>query len=130
MTDSGQWQPAVDQAPHTIPENAAVLAAPRQRAMPEPTDLEPKCPQRRSVHGRPVVSDVATHYRLQPLTLFGNGGVHAPPKVGFHLVQLGLQPFANRLPQHRKPSIAPFLRADMRKAQEIERLRFKFDVPR
>jgi hypothetical protein len=129
MADSWQWQPAFDQAPHTIPENAAVLAAPRQRAMPEPPDLEPKSPQRRCVHGHPVIPEVATHDRLQPLTLFGNGGVHAPPKLGFHLVQLRLQPFANRLPQHRKPSIAPFLRADMRKAQEIERLRFPFSTP-
>ncbi|PYT98295.1 MAG: hypothetical protein DMG38_16190 [Acidobacteria bacterium] len=37
MADSGQGQPAVDEAPHTIPEDAAVLAAPRQRAVPDPT---------------------------------------------------------------------------------------------
>jgi hypothetical protein len=129
MTDRGQWQPAFNQAPHTIPEDVAVLAAPRQRAMPEPTDLEPKCPQRRCVHGHPVVTDVATHDRLQPLTLFGNGGMHTPPKLGFHLVQLRLQPFANRLPQHCESPIAPFLHADMRKTKEIERFRFPFSTP-
>ena len=46
MTDSGHRQPAVDKAPHTIPLDAAVLAAPRKRTMPEPSDLEPKPPQR------------------------------------------------------------------------------------
>src|SRR6266581_469308 len=51
MTDSRQWQPAVNETPHTIPQDAAVLASPRQRAMPEPPYLEPKDPQRRCVHG-------------------------------------------------------------------------------
>jgi hypothetical protein len=36
MTDRRPRQPASDQAPHTIPEHVAVLAAPGQRAMPEP----------------------------------------------------------------------------------------------
>jgi hypothetical protein len=26
--------------------------------------------------------------------------VHAPPELGFHLAQLGLQPRTNRLPEH------------------------------
>src|SRR5438309_12128483 len=47
MTDGRQRQPASDEAPHTIPKDAAVLAAPRQRAVPEPSYSEPKNPQRR-----------------------------------------------------------------------------------
>ena len=35
MTDRRQRQPAMDEAPHAFPEDATVLAAPRQRAMPE-----------------------------------------------------------------------------------------------
>jgi hypothetical protein len=35
VTDSKKRQPAVDEAPHAFPEDATVLAAPRQRAMPE-----------------------------------------------------------------------------------------------
>src|SRR6266571_4503140 len=46
MADGRRRQPASDEAPHAIPEYAAVLAAPRQRAMPEPPYLEPKNPQR------------------------------------------------------------------------------------
>src|SRR5260370_38712191 len=46
MTDDRHRQPAVDEAPHAIPEYATVLTAPRQRAMPQPSHLEPKDPQR------------------------------------------------------------------------------------
>src|SRR6266566_7071953 len=115
MTDGRQRQPAGDETPHAVPKDAAVLAAPRQRAMPEPSHLESKKSQRRVVHGHSVVADVSTNYRLQPLALFGDGFVHTTLKFGFHLVQLRLQSLAYRLPQHRKPSIAPLLHADMRK---------------
>src|SRR5437870_9688428 len=47
MTDGRQRQPASDEAPHAIPEDASVLATPRQRAMPEPSHLESKESQRR-----------------------------------------------------------------------------------
>ena len=129
MTDGRHRQPASDEAPHAIPKDAAFLAAPRQRAMPEPSYLEPKNPQRVLVPGHTVVPDVPTHHRLQPLAQFGNGFVHASLKLGFHLVQFRLQPFADRLPQHREPSIAPLLHADVRKAKKVERLRFPFSTP-
>src|SRR5882762_5605688 len=73
MTDRRQWQPTVNEAPHTIPKKASVLAAPRQRAIPEPPDLEPKDPQRVVVPGHSVIPDVSTHHRLQPLALVGDG---------------------------------------------------------
>src|SRR6266478_6490194 len=129
MTDHRHRQPTVDQAPHTIPQYVAVLAAARQRTLPEPPYLESQEPQRRSVHGHPVISVVTPHHRLQPLAQFGNGFVHAPLKLGFHLIQLRLQPFPYRLPQHRKPSIAPLLYANMRKSEEVERLRLPFSTP-
>src|SRR5580700_8664668 len=129
MTDRRRRQPAGDKTPHAVPQDAAVLAAPRQRAMPEPPHLEPKDPQRVVVHGHTVIADVATHHRLQPLAYFGDGFMQPSLKLGFHLVQLRLQSFAYRLPQHRKPSVASFLDANMRKAQEVERLRFPFATP-
>jgi len=128
MTDSRRWQPAVDEAPHAIPRDATVLTAPRQRAMPEPAHLGPKQPQRRGIHGHSVIPDMSTHHRLQPLTQFWDGLVHAPLKVGFHLLQLRLQPFADRLPQHRESSITPLLYADVRKAEEVERLWLPFST--
>lgn len=45
-------------------------------------------------------------------------------EFGFHLTQLRLQPFANRLPQDREPSIAPLLPTDVGESEEVERLRF------
>src|ERR1700719_591713 len=129
MADGRQRQPASDEAPHAIPKDAAVLAAPRQRAVPEPPYLEPKEPQRVWVQGHSVIPDVSTHHRLQPLALFGDGFVHASLKLGFHLVQLRLQSLAYRLPQHREPSVTPLLYADVRKAKEVERLRFPFSTP-
>src|SRR5207249_214912 len=57
-------------APHAVPEDASVLATPRQRAMPEPSHLEAKKSQRRVVHGHSVIPEVSTHHRLQPLALF------------------------------------------------------------
>src|SRR5262249_40632767 len=90
MTDLGHWQPAGDEALHTLPEDTAILAAPRQHATPEPSYLEPKQRQRRCVHGHSVVADMSTHYRLQPLALFGDGFVHAPPKLGDYIA---MRPF-------------------------------------
>src|SRR5258707_4420908 len=114
MTDGSRRQPASDEAPHAVPKDAAVLTAPRQRAMPEPSHLESKKSQRRVVHGHSVISEVSTHYRLQPLAYFGDGFVHTTLKLGFHLVQLRLQTLAYRLPQHRVHSVAPLLLADVR----------------
>ena len=122
VTDAGRGQPAVNEPPHPVPGNAAVLAAPGQRAVPEPADLETEDVQRRSVHGHAVIADVSTDDRAQPLAHFGNGVVHASREVGFHLAELRLQPFTNRLPQHRKHPVAPLLPADVREAEEVERL--------
>jgi hypothetical protein len=124
MTSTGGRQPAVDQAPHPGPEHVGVLAAPRKGAMPEPADLEPKRMQRHAVGRHAVIADVSTYDRAQPPADFRNGVMHAPFELDLDLAQLRLQPFANRLSQHREPSIAPLLPADMRKAEEIERLRF------
>src|SRR5258706_3745884 len=64
MTDGRQRQPASDEAPHTLPEDASVLATPRQRTMPEPSHLESKKSQRRVVQGHSVIPEVSTHHRL------------------------------------------------------------------
>jgi predicted enzyme related to lactoylglutathione lyase len=129
MTDGRHRQPAGDETPHAVPKDAAILATPQQRAIPEASHLEPKEKQRRLVHGHSVVADVSTHHCLQPRAQFRDGFVHAPLKLDFPLVQLRLQPFTYRLPQHRKPSVAPLLYADVRKAEEVERLGLPFSTP-
>jgi len=67
MTDRRQRQPAGDDAPHAIPKNSAVLAAPRQRTMPEPADSESKNRQRRLIHGHSVIANMPTNHRAKPL---------------------------------------------------------------
>src|SRR5437879_8112956 len=81
MTDRRHRQPASDDTPHAIPVNAAVLAPPRQRAMPKPADSESKNRQRRLVHGHSVVAKVSTYNRPQPLALFGDGFVPSSLKL-------------------------------------------------
>ena len=50
MTDGRHRQPAGDKTPHAVPKEAAILATPRQRAIPEASHLESKEKQRWSVH--------------------------------------------------------------------------------
>ena len=64
MTDGRRSQPASDKAPHAVPERSAVLTAPRQRAVPEPSHVEPKDPQRVVVHGHSVVPDVSAYHGI------------------------------------------------------------------
>ena len=123
MTDADRGQIAVDEAPHPVPKETAVLAAPRQGAVPESAHLEPEQVERWGVHGYSVVAEVSPDHQAQPLAHFWDGVVHASPELGFHLTQLRLQPLTNRLPQHGEASVAPLDRTDVRKAEKVERLR-------
>jgi hypothetical protein len=40
MVDANRREPAVNQPPHPVPGNTAVLTPPRQRVMPKPADLK------------------------------------------------------------------------------------------
>jgi hypothetical protein len=70
MTDGRQRQPASAEAPHTIPQHAAVLTLPGQRALPEPADSEPKNRQRWLIQVHSVIPQVSTQHRLVPFALF------------------------------------------------------------
>ena len=128
MVDANRRQPADDESMHPIPRHTASLAASQKSAVPEPSCLDSKQMQRVVVHGHAVVAIVPSDYGSQPLAYFRDGMMHASPEFDFHLVQLRLQPFAHRLPQHRKPPIASFLPADMREAEEVERFRPPFSA--
>jgi hypothetical protein len=129
VTDADRRQPAINQPPHAVPQNSAVLAASRQRAMPEPADVEPKQVERGRVHGHPIIMDVSVDHRAQPLAHLRDRVVHASPEFGGDLTQLSLQSLANRLPQHRKPSLTPLLSADMREAKEVEAFGLPLTAP-
>jgi len=129
VADAGGRQPAVDEAPHPVPADAAGLAAAREGAVPEPADLEPEQGQRRGVHGHAVVVEVPADDRPQPAALLGDGMVQAPPELGLDLAQLGLQSLADSLPQHRETPVAPLLGTDVREAEKVERLRLAVPAP-
>ncbi|GEM_PF-751690 len=114
-------QPQLDESSHPFPGNTGSLAASRQRALPEPPHPVPEHGQRPAIHGHAVVSDVPANDRSQPLPHRRNRVVPASPKLGFHLVQLRLQPLPHRLPKHRETPV-PLLPADVREAEEVERL--------
>src|SRR5690606_35697870 len=117
-------QPSVDDSPHPVPKDSAVLAPTRQGTVPEPADLESEEVERRAVRRHAVVTDVPTDNRPQPLTLLRDGVMHAPLQLEFHLAQFGLQSLADGLPQNREVPIAPLLRADVREAEEVKGIRF------
>src|SRR3990170_1656016 len=122
MANAWRGQPAPDEPPHPLPGDPGGLATPPERTTPESPDLETKRVKRRAVHGHPVVPQMPLHDRAQPPAHYRDRCVQAPPKLGFDLAQLCLQPLPDRLPHHREPSI-PLLPADVREAEEVERLR-------
>ncbi len=98
MVDASRREPAVDEPFHLRSANMTLLAPPGENVMPEIADCETKPSQGRRIGRHSVVSDMTTHDGFQPLPHFRNGIMHAPPKFGFHLAQLGPQSFADRLP--------------------------------
>ena len=122
MTNARSGQPPLDKPAHPLPGDVPCMTAPRQRAVPEPADLEPEHDDRRAVHGHPVVASVPTYNLAQPCAHHWDRIVQPPPQLGLHLTELRLQPLPDRLPHHREPSV-PLLPADVREAEEVERLR-------
>src|SRR5208337_1416601 len=68
------------------------------------------------------VGHVPAHHAGQPAALLRYGLVHAPPELVVDRFQLGPHPFRDRDPLQPEPPV-PCLRADVREAQEVERLR-------
>src|SRR3990172_11210713 len=122
MANARRGQPAPNEPPHPLPGDPSGLATPPQRTTPESPNLETEREQRRAVHGHPVVPQMPLHDRAQPPAHLGDRRVQAAPERGFDLAQLRLQPLPDRLPDHREPPV-PLLPADVREAEEVERLR-------
>src|SRR4029453_928845 len=129
MTDARRRQPTDNKPLHPRPRQAMTLTAPPKRAKPEPADVVAEGAQSRGVQRHAVVADVPTDDAAQPRALLADGAVHASPQLGFHLLHFCLQPLANRLPQHGEASIAPLPPADVREAENVERLRLPETAP-
>ena len=89
VMDLRSGQPVVSNAPHPVPQHPAVLAAPRQRAMPGANHMEAEHAERRIVHRDTVVAIVSRDHRVQPITHLRDGVVHAPlavvaPRLAVH----------------------------------------------
>ncbi len=65
------------------------------------------------------------HDRFEPLSGLAHGIMHPLTELLLNLLQLRPHAFANRLAPHRKPPY-PILPADVREAEEIERVGFSF----
>jgi len=98
MADAGRGQIRGDEPLHSLPRDAALLASASEDAMPEVAHGEAKVGQGVPVSRNSEVSEMPAHNGLQPRADFRHGVVHTPPQLGFHLLQPGLQSFANRLP--------------------------------
>src|SRR2546427_12678947 len=114
MADTSRGQPAVNEPPHPVPGDRAVLAPAPQRPVPEAADLEAEDEQRVAVRGHTVIADVPADHGAQPCAHYRNGVMHASSEFDFHRAQLRLQSLANRLPPHRETSIALLRPADVR----------------
>ncbi len=105
MADTDRRQPAADEPVHSFPQNATMLASSAQRSMPEVAHGETKMGHGMTVTRYSEITKMPAHNGLQPLTDFRNRVMHASPQLDFHLLQLSLHAFANRLPKHQKPSL-------------------------
>jgi hypothetical protein len=122
MANARRRQPPLNQPAHPLPGEVSCLTAPRQDAVPEPAHPGSEQGDRWAVHRHPVVPDVPSNHRAQPCPHLRDRVVQATAELGLHLAQLGLQPLPDRLPHHRESPV-PLLPADMREAEEVERLR-------
>src|SRR3989442_9645495 len=122
MTNARGRQPALNEPPHPLPGDAGGLAPSPKRTAPEAPNLETEREHRGAVHGHPVIPQMPRHDRAQPPAHHRDRSVQASPQLGLDLAELRLQPLPDRLPYHREPSV-PLLPADVREAEEVERLR-------
>src|SRR6266511_2360080 len=123
MRDAGRWEPSRRDAVHALPVQAVALAAAPKLRAPVPGYLCPEGPDRSAVAGHGVVGAVPSHHAPQPAPLLGDRLMPASRQLLLDLAELRPHPLRVGDALERETS-APVLRADMREAEERERLRF------
>src|ERR1035438_1807801 len=123
VADAETRQPARDQAMHSTPWQVMGLTAAAQRAMPQPAHLLAQRPQPRAVARHAEVPAMTGHHRTQVLALLRDRVVHAPSEFELDRLEFGSQAFGTGQAQNHELAL-PGLAAAMRKAQEVEGLRF------
>ena len=96
-----------------------------QGILPQPYEFCSERVQCCIIAGHAIVLVVSSQHRFQPLTLFGNGDMHASLHLYFQSFQFGTHTLFHRLPQNTEFAVA-CLTANMSKPQKDERLRFCF----
>ena len=99
VTHADLRQVAVDQAVHSFPQDAALLAAATERSMPESRDLESETANRLAVHGHGVITHVPLHDAAKPLAHLGDRMVKTTAQFEFDLREFGGEPLAHGLAQ-------------------------------
>src|SRR5215475_3692257 len=117
----GWREPPRREAVHPVPVQVAALAAALQSRVPVPGHLGPEGPDGPDVAGHRVVGHVAAYHAAQPPPLLRDGLVPALLELVFDLFQLCPHPLRDRDPLDLETSRSR-LRADVREAEEIERL--------
>src|SRR6266566_76197 len=123
VKDAGWRQPLLGQPIHSLPGRVVRLAATAERLEPVPRDLIVELLDGFEVAGHGVVRVVPSHHPSQPAPHLRDGQMHSPDEFGLDLLQLGSHLLRTRLPLQRKALSVPGLPADMREAEELERLR-------
>src|SRR6218665_1170766 len=102
VVDSDGWQPHSEQSMHALHVQMFLLAAPHQRAVPQPSDLPSEGLHPRPVAGHGEVARMSAHHRPQVRALLGDGLVHAPSQLLLDRQQLGAQALAAGQPEHHE----------------------------
>ena len=128
MKDTRLWEPFVNQPLHPVPVEIGPLAASVKYPMPAFGDLGPECHEGPKVGRDRMVVEVASDDMPQPLPLYWNRLMHAPPHLAFDHPQLRPHAVLPGLPFDLEFTLAS-LAADEGEAQEVEGLRFAEPSP-
>src|SRR5262244_2297290 len=104
------------------------LTAPSECLAPIAEYTFPKHPQPAHVARHSIIPIMPREHTLEPCPKLPDGPVHPLPQGLFDLLQLLAEPFGDRCAPHRTLA-CPRLTIDMRKAEEIEGLRFPLTTP-
>ena len=128
MKDALGWKPAIRQAVDGGPRGLVPLTPAAQRAQPVPENDTTELTHCSAVGRHGVIGEVATHDLPEPGALLSQWRMPVLPERISDLSQLGPHAVASRASAQLEAS-CPGSRADMREAQEVERLRFAKAAP-
>jgi len=102
MKDAWRWQELRREFRHPVPCSVIALAALYKRAPPEINHIVPESPEAFAVSRYCVIREVSADDLSQPLSLYRDRFVHAPPQLLFDRSQPCPHPVPARLPLELK----------------------------